>query len=270
MGQELTLQDAEDARGFSFKGGAIEFRNVTQHYGQDAGGLERLNLIIKAGEKVALVGPSGAGKSTLVNLLLRHFQPESGQILVDGQDIAAVNQHSLRQQFAHVAQDNALLNRSIFDNISFGQVDPTLDQVKHAAQKAHADEFIAQVSDPLGNQAYSALVGERGVRLSGGQKQRIALARALLRDAPIFILDEATSALDSEAEADILDTLYTFMTNKTVIAIAHRLSTIARMDKIAFVENGKVVELGCHDELLALDGRYAQLWKTQSGGKLTA
>ncbi len=266
VAQPLALVDKPDAKPLALAGGAIRFEGIGHLYGADAGGLRGVDLDIAPGEKLGLVGPSGAGKSTLINLLLRFFDPERGRILVDGQDIAAVTQQSLRRQITMVSQDGALLNRSIADNIGYGRGDIGIEAVIAAAGKAEAHEFINALCDRDGNRGYDAVVGERGVRLSGGQRQRIALARAILKDAPILVLDEATSALDSEVEAAILQTLYQVMEGKTVIAIAHRLSTIARMDRIAVLSEGRVVEIGPHEELLERGGLYARLWAHQSGG----
>ena len=229
---------------------------------------EALNLTIKPGEKIGLVGRSGAGKSTLVNLLLRFYDIDSGQIKIDGQDISQVSQESLRSKIGMVTQDTSLLHRSVRDNILYGRPDASDAEVLDAARKAEADAFIRDLHDPEGNTGYDAQVGERGVKLSGGQRQRIAIARVLLKDAPILILDEATSALDSEVEAAIQQSLYRLMENKTVIAIAHRLSTIAAMDRLIVLDDGKIAEQGTHEELLAQGGIYAQLWAHQTGGFL--
>ena len=229
---------------------------------------EALNLTIKPGEKIGLVGRSGAGKSTLVNLLLRFYDIDSGQIKIDGQDISQVSQESLRSKIGMVTQDTSLLHRSVRDNILYGRPDASDEEVLDAARKAEADAFIRDLHDPEGNTGYDAQVGERGVKLSGGQRQRIAIARVLLKDAPILILDEATSALDSEVEAAIQQSLYRLMENKTVIAIAHRLSTIAAMDRLIVLDDGKIAEQGTHEELLAQGGIYAQLWAHQTGGFL--
>ena len=229
---------------------------------------EALNLTIKPGEKIGLVGRSGAGKSTLVNLLLRFYDIDSGQIKIDGQDISQVSQESLRSKIGMVTQDTSLLHRSVRDNILYGRPDASDEEVLDAARKAEADAFIRDLHDPEGNLGYDAQVGERGVKLSGGQRQRIAIARVLLKDAPILILDEATSALDSEVEAAIQQSLYRLMENKTVIAIAHRLSTIAAMDRLIVLDDGKIAEQGTHEELLAQGGIYAQLWAHQTGGFL--
>jgi ATP-binding cassette subfamily B multidrug efflux pump len=248
--------------------GAIRFDNVRFHYGNAAGVIDNLSLSIAPGEKVGLVGRSGAGKSTLVHLLLRFHDVESGRILIDGQDIAGVAQHSLRQQIGVVTQDTSLLHRSVADNILYGRPEAPMEKVIAAARQAHAEDFVRGLADPYGRIGYDAHVGERGVKLSGGQRQRIAIARVLLKNAPILVLDEATSALDSEVEAAIQESLYALMEGKTVIAIAHRLSTIAAMDRLIVLDQGAIVETGAHGELLARDGLYAALWRRQSGGFL--
>jgi ATP-binding cassette subfamily B multidrug efflux pump len=223
---------------------------------------------VRPGEKVGLVGRSGAGKSTLVNLLLRFYDLESGRILVDGQDISAVTQDSLRANIGMVTQDTSLLHRSLRDNILYGRPDAGDAMVVEAARRAEALDFVGALTDPKGRKGLDAHVGERGVKLSGGQRQRIAIARVMLKDAPILILDEATSALDSEVEAAIQENLYRLMEGKTVIAIAHRLSTIAAMDRLVVMDDGDIIEEGTHDELVAKNGLYAQLWQRQSGGFL--
>ena len=266
VAQPVDIPDAPGASELVIAGGAIAFDGVSHHYGRGDGGLDRISLHIAAGEKVGLVGRSGSGKSTLVNLLLRFFEPEAGRIEIDGQDITAVTQESLRRHIGMVMQDTALLHRSVRDNIAYGRLDIGQDRIEAAAAKAEADGFIATLRDAEGRIGYDAHVGERGVKLSGGQRQRIALARAILKNAPILLLDEATSALDSEVEAAIQDTLYDTMVGKTVIAIAHRLSTIARMDRILVLDDGRIAEDGTHDALLALGGIYADLWSRQSGG----
>jgi ATP-binding cassette subfamily B multidrug efflux pump len=268
VAQPLDIIDAPNAAPLHLSDGAIRFDGVTHRYGGGTDGLDNVSLDIAAGEKVGLVGPSGAGKSTVVNLLLRFFEPERGTISIDGQDIFRVTQESLRRQIAMVAQDPALLHRSISDNIAYGRQGVTRAEIEAAARKAEAADFIATLQDRDGNEGYDTVIGERGIRLSGGQRQRIALARAILKDAPILVLDEATSALDSEVEAAILETLYGVMQGKTVIAIAHRLSTIAHMDRIAVLDAGRILELGTHDELLLNNGLYARLWARQSGGFL--
>jgi ATP-binding cassette, subfamily B, multidrug efflux pump len=236
------------------KRGEIRFENVRFHYGRDAGVIEDLSITIRPGERVGIVGRSGAGKSTLLNLLLRFYDVEGGHILIDDQNIAGVTQESLRRNIGMVTQDTSLLHRSIRDNIRYGRPDATEQQIIDAARRAHAHEFIDDLSDRKGRRGYDAHVGERGVKLSGGQRQRIAIARVLLKDAPILLLDEATSALDSEVEAAIQEQLYTLMSGKTVIAIAHRLSTIAVLDRLLVMEQGRIVEAGSHDELLTMAG----------------
>ncbi|HFC9448740.1 TPA: ABC transporter ATP-binding protein, partial [Vibrio cholerae] len=225
-----------------------------------------LNLVIQAGEKVGIVGRSGAGKSTLVNLLLRFYDVQSGQIRIDGQDISHVSQESLRRHIGMITQDTSLLHRSIRDNILYGDPDADQAAIEEAARQAHAHDFIQELQDEQGRTGYDVQVGERGVKLSGGQRQRIAIARVLLKNAPILIMDEATSALDSEVESAIQENLHTLMAGKTVIAIAHRLSTIAAMDRLIVMDEGKIVEQGTHQELLAHKGIYAQLWAHQTGG----
>ncbi|UFS84259.1 MULTISPECIES: ABC transporter ATP-binding protein [Rhizobium] len=268
IAQPVDIPDRRDATELKLNGGALSFEKVCHHYGKGSGGLDGVSLRVEAGEKVGVVGRSGAGKSTLVNLALRFFEAEGGQILVDGQDLRSVTQESLRGRFSMVAQNAALLHRSVRDNIAYGRVDLPQSMIEAAAAKAHADGFIPGLRDQQGRSGYEAHVGERGVKLSGGQRQRIALARAILKDAPILILDEATSALDSEVEAAIQDTLYDFMDGKTVIAIAHRLSTIARMDRVVVLDKGRIAQEGRHDDLLREDGIYARLWARQSGGFL--
>jgi len=262
------IQDAADAKVLPRAKGDIRFENVTFHYGKGDGVIEGLDLHIRAGERVALIGPSGAGKTTAVNLILRLFDVESGRILLDGEDIRTLTQASLREQFGVVSQDAMLMHRAIRDNIAYGRAGATQAEIEDAAKRAAAHGFIVDVADPRGRKGYDAQVGERGVKLSGGQRQRIAIARMMLKDAPILILDEATSALDSEVEAAIQDNLYRLMEGKTVIAIAHRLSTIAALDRLIVLDEGKVVEEGTHESLLARGGLYAQLWKRQSGGFL--
>jgi ATP-binding cassette subfamily B multidrug efflux pump len=247
----------------------LRFERVTHLYGRrGGGGVCDIDLTVRGGERVGLVGRSGAGKSTLVNLVLRFFDPDDGRVLIDGQDLAACRQESVRAKISMVTQDTALLHRSIRDNILYGRPDATEEEVWDAARKVRADEFIPVLADQLGREAMDAHVGERGVRLSGGQRQRVALARAVLKDAPILILDEATSALDSEVEAAIQDSLEGLMAGKTVIAIAHRLSTIAAMDRLIVMDQGRIIEEGDHQTLLAKGGVYAALWNRQSGGFL--
>ncbi len=262
------LTDVPDAMPLSVGEGAIRFEQVRFNYGRNGGLFEGLNLDIRPGEKIGLVGPSGAGKSTLVNLLLRLYPLGAGRILIDGQDIARVTQDSLRAQIGMVTQDNSLLHRSIGDNIGYGRIDATEDEIIEAARRASAHEFVATLSDQDGRKGFESRVGERGVKLSGGQRQRIAIARVLLKDAPILILDEATSALDSEVEATIQEQLTALMQGKTVIAIAHRLSTIAALDRLIVLDKGRIVDQGSHAELVARGGLYARLWARQSGGFL--
>ncbi|MDJ1015989.1 MAG: ABC transporter ATP-binding protein [Paracoccaceae bacterium] len=266
IAQPIKLVDQPKADVLEMKDGLIEIENLSHHYGRGFGGLDRVTLTIQPGEKVGLVGRSGAGKSTLVKLLLRFYDPETGSIRIDGQDVTKVTQDSLRRHIGMVQQDSSLLHRSVMDNIRYGRPEATDDEVYEAARRAEAHEFIGDLADPEGRTGYAAQVGERGVKLSGGQRQRIALARVILKDAPILILDEATSALDSEVEAAIQDTLYGMMEGKTVIAIAHRLSTIARMDRILVIDDGHIVEEGAHNALLAKRGLYARFWDRQSGG----
>jgi ATP-binding cassette, subfamily B, multidrug efflux pump len=268
--------DRADSRPLKVTKGDIRFEHVEFHYGQPMGAgtarpggvIHDLNLHIRAGEKVGLVGRSGAGKSTLVNLLLRFYDLEAGRILIDGQDIAAVTQDSLRAQIGMVTQDTSLLHRSVRDNVLYGRPDAGEAAAIAAARKAQAHDFIQGLSDLRERRGYDAHVGERGVKLSGGQRQRVAIARVLLKNAPILVLDEATSALDSEAEAAIQEQLYNLMAGKTVIAIAHRLSTIAAMDRLVILDHGRVVEEGTHASLLQKGGVYADLWARQSGGFL--
>jgi ATP-binding cassette subfamily B multidrug efflux pump len=264
------VQDPPGAKPLVVTRGEIRFSNVSFHYGKKKGVIENLDLTIRPGEKIGLVGRSGAGKSTVVNLLLRFYDRESGVITIDGTDIATVTQDSLRAAIGVVTQDTSLLHRSVRENIVYGRPTATEEEVRHAAMLAEADEFVASLRDPQKRTGYDAHVGERGVKLSGGQRQRIAIARVLLKNAPILVLDEATSALDSEVEAAIQSQLKLLMRNKTVIAIAHRLSTIAQMDRLIVLDEGRVIEEGTHAELLALNGQYAKLWERQSGGFLNA
>jgi ATP-binding cassette subfamily B multidrug efflux pump len=265
-----TLVDLPDARTLKVARGEIRFENIRFGYGRESGLIDDLTLDVRPGEKIGLVGRSGAGKSTLVNLLLRFFDLEGGRILIDGQDVAGVSQETLRARISMVTQDTSLLHRSIRDNIRYGRPDAGEAEIISAAQMAHAHEFILELEDWKGRRGYDAHVGERGVKLSGGQRQRVAIARVILKNAPILVLDEATSALDSEVEAAIQSSLGTLMQGRTVIAIAHRLSTIAQMDRLIVLDHGRIVEGGSHAELLRRDGHYAALWRRQSGGFIDA
>jgi len=268
LSRARSVVDREDAKPLLVSRGELRFENVNFGYGGKRLVIAGLNLEIRAGEKIGLVGRSGAGKSTVVNLLLRLYDLESGRVLVDGQDIAGVTQESLRRQIGMVTQDTSLLHRSVRDNLVYGRPEATDAEMHRAAERAEAHEFIAGLVDAKGRKAYDAHVGERGVKLSGGQRQRIAIARVMLKDAPILLLDEATSALDSEVEQAIQASLYKLMEGKTVVAIAHRLSTIAAMDRLVVMDHGRVVEVGDHASLLAAGGIYARLWAHQSGGFL--
>jgi ATP-binding cassette subfamily B multidrug efflux pump len=261
-----TLTDQPNAGTLTVTRGEIRFEDIRFGYGRESGLIDGLTLDVRPGEKIGLVGRSGAGKSTLVNLLLRFFDLEGGRILIDGHDIATVSQESLRTQISMVTQDTSLLHRSIRDNIRYGRPGASEADIVASAEMAHADEFIRELEDWRGRRGYDAHVGERGVKLSGGQRQRIAIARVILKNAPILVLDEATSALDSEVEAAIQSSLGTLMQGRTVIAIAHRLSTIAQMDRLVVLDRGRIVEQGSHDELLRRNGHYASLWRRQSGG----
>lgn len=274
ISRDTAITDDRNAKKLAVRDGEIQYQAIRFNYGaigrgRDGGVIDGMSLRVTGGEKIGVVGRSGAGKSTLVSLLLRFHNLEQGRILVDGQDIAAVTQDSLRAHIGMVTQDTSLLHRSIFENISYGSATATKQQVIAAAEQARAHEFIMQLEDSHGRKDYHAHVGERGVKLSGGQRQRIAIARVLLKNAPILILDEATSALDSEVEAAIQESLYRLMKGKTVLAIAHRLSTIAAMDRLVIMEQGKIVEQGDHDQLLRKGGLYAELWGRQSGAFLT-
>ncbi len=262
------MLDKPNAQPLHVSNGEIVFDNLDFSYDAGKPLLNNFNLHIKAGEKVGLVGRSGAGKSTIVNLLLRFYDVQNGSINIDGQNIANISQESLRRQIGLVTQDTSLLHRSVRDNIIYGKPNATEEDMFIAAERAKAAEFIPNLSDSHGRIGYDAHVGERGVKLSGGQRQRIAIARVMLKDAPILLLDEATSALDSEVEAAIQESLDTLMEHKTVIAIAHRLSTIMAMDRLIVLDKGRIIEQGSHDELLALNGVYAKLWAHQSGGFL--
>ncbi|WP_334151058.1 ABC transporter ATP-binding protein [Hyphomicrobium sp.] len=269
IARDYEVVDRPGAPRLTVPKGEIRFEDVRFHYGRLKSVLEEVNLTIRPGEKVGIVGRSGAGKSTLVNVLLRFYDIEGGRILIDGQDIAGVTQESLRASIGLVTQDTSLLHRSVMDNILYGRPEAGPAEAVAAAKRAHAHEFILGLEDLNGRQGYEAHVGERGVKLSGGQRQRIAIARVLLKNAPILVLDEATSALDSEVEAAIQESLAALMADKTVIAIAHRLSTIAAMDRLIVMDGGRIVEQGSHTELLRKGGLYASLWARQSGGFLT-
>ena len=266
ISRPYAIVDRDDAGPLQVERGEIRFETVRFHYGKESGVIDNLSLTVEPKEKIGLVGPSGAGKSTLVNVLLRFYDLEGGRILIDGQDIAGVTQDSLRAAIGMVTQDTSLLHRSVRDNIAYGR--PNVDEaaIVEAAKRAQAHDFILGLEDQIGRQGYDAHVGERGVKLSGGQRQRVAIARVLLKDAPILVLDEATASLDSEVEAAIQESLAGLMEGKTVIAIAHRLSTIAHMDRIVVLEAGRVVEQGSHAQLLARGGLYAGFWQRQSGG----
>jgi ATP-binding cassette subfamily B protein len=262
------LEDGADALPLAADHGEVRIEDLHFAYGRDTGGIQGINLTIGAGEKLGVVGASGAGKSTLVALMLRLYEPERGRILIDGQDIREVTQQSLRRAIAMVTQETAMFNRSARDNIMYGRPDATEEEMIAAAKKAEAHDFILALQDNRGRTGYAAHLGERGVKLSGGQRQRIALARAILKDAPVLVLDEATSALDSEVEAAIQSALDHVMEGKTVLAIAHRLSTLRDMDRIIVLDGGVIAEAGTHEELLALGGLYAGYWERQSGGFL--
>lgn len=266
--QQAKVQDAPGASQLRVTQGLVEFEQVRFNYNGERQVLEQLSLVVRPGEKIGLVGRSGAGKSTLVNLLLRFYDVDAGRIRIDGQDISTVTQDSLRAAIGMVTQDTSLLHRSIRDNIAYGKPDAKEDEIIAAAVRAQADPFIRALSDPDGRSGYDTMVGERGVKLSGGQRQRIAIARVMLKNAPILLLDEATSALDSEVEQAIQESLNAMMEGKTVIAIAHRLSTIAAMDRLIVMDQGRIVEEGSHEQLLAQGGLYARLWRHQSGGFL--
>jgi ATP-binding cassette subfamily B multidrug efflux pump len=270
IARPLQLVDRSGAAPLAVREGKIAFEDVRFGYGRNTGVLDGFSLTVRPGEKIGLVGRSGAGKSTVVNLLLRFFDLEGGRILVDDQDISSMTQESLRSQISVVTQDTSLLHRSIRDNIAYGRPGAGEEEVIAAAKLAHAHEFIMALEDWRGRRGYDAQVGERGVKLSGGQRQRIAIARVILKNAPILVLDEATSALDSEVEAAIQASLGTLMAGKTVIAIAHRLSTIAQMNRLIVLDHGHIVEQGSHEELLRLGGHYAALWRRQSGGFIDA
>jgi ATP-binding cassette subfamily B multidrug efflux pump len=263
-----TVLDRPGAPPLRVERGEVRFDRVGFAYGGTRKVIDDFSLTIRPGEKIGLVGRSGAGKSTVVNLLLRFWDLPAGRILIDGQDIAGVTQESLRAQIGMVTQDTSLLHRSVRDNIVYGRPEASDAEVLRAAERAEAHDFVTGLVDPKGRRGYEAHVGERGVKLSGGQRQRVAIARVMLKDAPILLLDEATSALDSEVEVAIQQSLYKLMEGKTVVAIAHRLSTIAAMDRLIVMDHGRIVEEGTHAQLLAQGGIYARLWEHQSGGFL--
>ena len=269
LSKPQTILDKPNAPPLKVVRGEIKFDKVDFSYEAGKPLLQDFNLTIRPGEKVGLIGRSGAGKSTIVNLLLRFYEPQNGTISIDGQNVGDVTQESLRAQIGLVTQDTSLLHRSVRDNIVYGRPNATDEEMMQAAERAEAADFIPNLSDAKGRRGYDAHVGERGVKLSGGQRQRIAIARVMLKDAPILLLDEATSALDSEVEAAIQESLDKMMDGKTVIAIAHRLSTIAAMDRLIVLDKGHIVEQGTHTELLAQNGLYAKLWSRQSGGFLS-
>jgi ATP-binding cassette subfamily B multidrug efflux pump len=268
ISRERDVVDAPGARPLAVPSGEIRFDRIGFHYGKETGVIEDLSLTMAPGEKIGLIGRSGAGKSTLVNLLLRFYDLEKGRILIDGQDISGVRQDDIRANVGVVTQDTSLLHRSIFENVAYGKPDVTRQDVQAALEKAHAWEFVQGLTDLNDRSGLDAHVGERGVKLSGGQRQRVAIARVLLKDAPILVLDEATSALDSEVEIAIQESLFDLMKGKTVIAIAHRLSTIAAMDRLVVMDQGRIIDEGSHQELLEMNGLSAQLWQHQSGGFL--
>src|SRR5690554_141573 len=268
LSKERDVQDKPDAKPLQITRSSIDYQDISFHYGLGSGVIDRFSLNIQAGEKIGLVGRSGSGKSTLVNLLMRFYDVEAGRICIDGKNISEITQESLRAHIGMVTQDTSLLHRSVRDNLLYGKPDATEEDMINAAKQAEAHDFILQLSDGEGRTGYDAHVGERGVKLSGGQRQRIAIARVLIKNAPILIMDEATSALDSEVESVIQTNLSTLMEGKTVIAIAHRLSTIAALDRLIVLDKGKIVEQGTHAQLINQGGVYAQLWAHQSGGFL--
>ncbi|POF29818.1 ABC transporter ATP-binding protein [Roseibium marinum] len=270
IARERDVVDVPDAVRLAVPEGEIRFDGICFHYGKQSGVIEDLDLTIRSGEKIGLIGRSGAGKSTLVNLLLRFYDLERGRILIDGQDISKVRQDDIRANVGVVTQDTSLLHRSIFENVAYGKPDVSRVEVEGVLEKAHAHGFVRDLTDLNDRIGLDAHVGERGVKLSGGQRQRIAIARVLLKNAPILVLDEATSALDSEVELAIQESLFDLMEGKTVIAIAHRLSTIAAMDRLIVMDRGRIIEEGSHQELLEKNGLYAQLWQHQSGGFLSS
>jgi|TARA_B100001057_G_scaffold210662_1_gene211204 ATP-binding cassette subfamily B multidrug efflux pump len=268
LAKTLSVSDKQGAKNLQVQSGDIDFKNVFFSYGSSKNVISDLSLNIHQGERVGLVGPSGGGKTTTMNLLLRFFDLSAGRILIDGVDISQVTQNSLRKNIAMVTQDSALLHRSVRENIKYGNPTASEEQMIRAAEMAEAIEFINDLRDNKGRSGFDAQVGERGVKLSGGQRQRLAIARVILKDAPILLLDEATSALDSEVEAVIQTSLRTVMKGKTVLAIAHRLSTISELDRLIVLKEGKIIEEGSHKQLLLQRGLYSKLWNLQSGGFL--
>ena len=268
IARERSVLDKPNAKELIVKGGEIKFEDVTFKYDKHGSVVSNMNLHLKAGEKIGLIGRSGAGKTTIMNILLRLYDIDEGAVTIDGHNVSDVTQTSLRSQIAVVTQDTSLLHRSVRENIAYGKLDASDEEIIAAAKKANAHDFIMELEDSEGRKAYDAQVGERGVKLSGGQRQRIAIARVFLKDAPILVLDEATSALDSEVEAVIQEQLFNLMEGKTVLAIAHRLSTIANLDRLIVLDQGSIIEQGSHDELVSSDGLYASLWARQSGGFL--
>jgi ATP-binding cassette subfamily B multidrug efflux pump len=266
LSRQQDIRDTDDAKALTAPKGKIEFDRVHFHYGKNKGVISDISLTIQPGEKVGLVGRSGAGKTTLMNILLRFYDLESGEIRIDGQNISRVTQDSLRSKIGVVTQDTSLLHRSVRDNIAYGRPDASDAEIVTAAKRANAWDFIETLVDPNGRVGLEAQVGERGVKLSGGQRQRVAIARVFLKDAPILVLDEATSALDSEVEQAIQENLFELMQGKTVIAIAHRLSTLTEMDRLIIMDRGAIHEEGTHAELVAKGGIYSDLWRRQSGG----
>ena len=266
LSRQQEIEDAEESKIVKFSKADISINNISFSYKKHSALFDKFNLKIKQGEKVGLVGRSGAGKTTLINLLLRFYELNEGEILINDHDIKTITQNSLRENIAMVTQDTSLLHRSVKENISYGNPYASEKSIITAAKKAQAHDFILQLKDQYGNKGYDTLVGERGIKLSGGQRQRISIARVILKNAPILILDEATSALDSEIESVIQNSLTNLMQGKTVIAIAHRLSTIAAMDRLVVINDGKIVEEGSHNSLIKKKGLYFQLWQHQSGG----
>jgi len=260
------LKETIDSKPLKILKGSVEFKNVNFNYNKNISGVKNISLYISGGERIGIVGASGAGKSTLVSLLLRLYDPNSGSVLIDNQNLKSVTQDSLRKKIGMVTQETALFNRSAKDNIKYGKIDATEENIIYSSKQAEAHDFILNLEDNFGRKGYDAFLGEQGVKLSGGQRQRIALARAILKDSPILVLDEATSALDSEVETSIQIALERVMKGKTVVAIAHRLSTLKKMDRIIVMDQGKIIESGNHESLLRKKGLYFKYWKHQSGG----